>query len=238
MHVEPDLVGAQVLRFDERGHVRRQSDGLRVHAAEQVHHGGVAGHDRLVDLLGLDPGLFLHPSQQLVHRGDRRLLESRDVLLILHGTRHTGDHVGAEWRLVVDRGGHRNRGPGAQVHERAHTRRGADVERRAEHAIGGVARLDVDQVLPHQRRGDVRGGAHGTRRPWAIPPSRGYACSPLPRWRRGCGRGGSDDPPARAPAVRSSASPRWAPAARTDPHPWSRPSASSSGAGPRRSSDR
>ena len=60
---------------------------------------------------------------------------------------HPREHVGAERRLPVDRGLDRGGGAGAQVDQRGDHRGRADVDRDAEHAIGGVARLHVDQAV-------------------------------------------------------------------------------------------
>ena len=103
----------------------------------------------------LDLALRAHRRGQFGQCLLRQLLQLVQRAGVHHGGADPGDHVRAERLLLVQRGGHRDRGAGAQVEQGGHHGGGAQVEGDAEPAVGGVARLDGDQHVVHDHRGDV-----------------------------------------------------------------------------------
>ena len=149
---------AQILWLQERRGERRLADRLGVDAEQQVQHRRVAGSDDLQDLLAVHARRRAHAAEQSVDRLDDRGPEFLQRFAAVHlGVAHARQHVGAERRLAIDRGFHGCRRPRAKIHEGRHDRRGPHVDRDAEQSIGRVTGFDVDEAVPHHRRGDHRG---------------------------------------------------------------------------------
>ncbi len=136
---------------DERGHRQR----LRIDAEGDLHHGHVAADDDLVDLLLWDAGLLADLHGQLVHRLVGARLQELERVGIHHGGRDAGDHVGPERLLSVQHRAHSDWLPGAEVEQGGHHRGGSQVEGDRVALLGGVARLDVDQDVVADDRGDL-----------------------------------------------------------------------------------
>ena len=152
---QPDLARLHAQLVHEGGRERRHRQRGRVDAQQQVQHRHVADDHRLVGLCGRDAGLAIELAEDGVHGRDDGLLELVDRLRPIHAVADSGDHVGAERRLAVERREHGCGHPGAQVHQRAHERGRPDVERHAVALAGRVARLDGDEIFAREHGRDL-----------------------------------------------------------------------------------
>ena len=108
------------------------ADPLNVQLEKDVAHGGVGGHHDLVDRMAIqpEPGATVHDGAADGGRGGLLQL-ARLVVTVVGDAVH---HVAAAEGLRVLEGGAVHALPGLQVDEVEHHRRGAEIDRKPEHA--------------------------------------------------------------------------------------------------------
>ena len=147
---------------DERRHRQR----LGVDPERELHHRDVAADRDLVDLAGSTPASAKTSPASSESVSCARVAQRGKRLRVHHRGRDAGDHVGAVRLLAVEHRAHGRRLAALEVEQRRDDGRGAEVERDREPPVGRVARLEVDQLLVADDRGDVE-----VRRRAAITPS-------------------------------------------------------------------